>query len=111
MGEEGVTRTKLVQIRQRCGGATPAASPPAVMKITVPKAPWSAVAAATAFPLLICRMNRTRKARGAATALQGAARIFIVGGEPKDHGRLCGKALPFRTAGGGAAGRASPNAA
>ena len=99
MGEEGGTRTKLVQIRQRCGGATPAASPPAVMKITVPKAPWSAVAAATAFFLPICRMNRRRKAVAAATALQGASRIFIVSGAPKAHGRLCGKAKPFHTAG------------
>ena len=38
---------------------------------------WSAVAAATAFlvrPVRVCRMNRSRKAVAAATALQGASR-------------------------------------
>jgi hypothetical protein len=41
-------------------------------------------------------MKRSRKAVAAATALQGAAHIFVVGGAPKAHGRLCGSgsALP-----------------
>jgi len=40
------------------------------MKMIVPKAPWSAVASATAFSL----------------GFQGGSRVFIHSGEPKDHG-------------------------
>jgi len=48
------------------------------MKMHVPKAPWSAVAPATALSLGI---------QGSfAAALQGASRIFVQGGEPKHHG-------------------------
>jgi hypothetical protein len=49
------------------------------MGMTVPKAPWSAVAPATAFSLGIQGGSST-------AALQGAARIFMQRGEPKDHG-------------------------
>jgi len=41
-------------------------------------------------PLVRPRSNP--KAVAAATALQGAARIFILSGEPRAHGRLCGMA-------------------
>jgi hypothetical protein len=51
------------------------------MKMHVPKAPWSAVAPATAFPLGI-------QGGSEAAAVQGASRIFMQRGEPKDHGRL-----------------------
>jgi len=40
--------------------------------------------------------SRDAKAVAAATALQGASRIFILSDEPKAHGRLCGMAPPFR---------------
>ncbi len=62
----------------------------AAVKIAVPKAPWSAVAAATAFlPPSLALLPYDPKA-AAATALQGASRIFIVGGAPPACGRLCG---------------------
>ena len=59
----------------------------AIVPIAGAKTPWSAVAAATAFLTSpICRMNRRRKAVAAATALQGAARIFRLGGAPQAEG-------------------------
>jgi hypothetical protein len=53
------------------------------MKMHVPKAPWSAVAPATAFPLGV-------QGGSFAAAVQGASRIFVQRGEPKDHG-ICGQ--------------------
>jgi hypothetical protein len=50
----------------------------AVMKMHVPKAPWSAVASATASSLAI-------QGGSFAAALQGASRIFMHRSEPKDH--------------------------
>jgi len=47
--------------------------------MVVPKAPWSAVASATAFSFEI-------EGGSLAAALHGASRIFIHSGEPKDHG-------------------------
>jgi hypothetical protein len=69
------------------------------MKILVPKAPLSAVAAATAFHLpFLAPWSYETKAEGGSCCYRtpSAAHIFIVGDEPKAHGRLCGKAAPFR---------------
>jgi hypothetical protein len=49
------------------------------MKMIVPKAPWSAVASATAFSLGF-------QGGSFAAAVQGGLRVFIHSGEPKDHG-------------------------
>jgi hypothetical protein len=46
--------------------------------MVVPKAPWSAVASATAFSLAI-------QGGSFAAAVQSASRIFMQGGEPKDR--------------------------
>jgi hypothetical protein len=56
----------------------PLAARATAMKVVVPKAPWSAVALATAFSLGI-------QGGSFAAAVQGASRIFMQCGEPKDH--------------------------
>jgi hypothetical protein len=53
------------------------------MKMHVPKAPWSAVAPATALSLGI-------QGGSLAAAVQGASRIFMQRGEPRAHG-ICAR--------------------
>ena len=58
------------------------------MKMVVPKAPWSAVSVsrrtATAF------RSELQAVPHGGTALQGASRIFMQSGEPKDH-EICAR--------------------
>jgi len=68
--------------RERAHGLTVLATPLPLdhdLKITVPKAPWSAVAAATAFWLGF-------QGGSFAAALHGALRIFLISGSPSADG-------------------------
>ena len=82
-GQVPGVRGRVTRSPGKCGQfcrPTLACRPPS-MKMHVPKAPWSAVTPATAFPLGI-------QGGSEAAAVQGASRIFMQRGEPKDHGHL-----------------------